>query len=300
MSRALLAASVGALAVAVILFERRRRRRAQVPSLPPCIVISLERLQVARKRALQRAAEAGLPDVEVFNAVNGRELDHEGLTRRGITLYAGWRLENTGFRFFDRELKWGEVGCALSHLGVWSRVLALSHPVALVIEDDVDFIDGFADKLRATLAEVTALVAGGAIAEPDAMYLARKAMRPEHDKLLPRATECGGGHGGATRDRPCPVRLLVPGFSYKTTAYLLWSSGARKLLASGFSGKLIPVDDFLALTYAPHEAKAGLPRHDLDELFANAPRLHMLAVRPQLCRERRGVSSTENSKLISE
>ena len=52
--------------------------------------------------------------------------------------------------------------------------------------------------------------------------------------------------------------------------------------------------------YAPHEAQVGVARPDLDELFAAAPRLHMLAVRPSLCRERRGVSATENSPLITE
>ena len=65
--------------------------------------------------------------------------------------------------------------------------------------------------------------------------------------------------------------------------------------------KLIPVDDFLALTYSEcHEAKAGVARPDLDTLFEEAPRIHMLAVRPQLCWERRGISSTENSKFITD
>ena len=45
---------------------------------------------------------------------------------------------------------------------------------------------------------------------------------------------------------------------------------------------------------------AGVARPDLDALFADAPRLHMLAVRPCLCWERRGISATENSPLITE
>lgn len=59
-------------------------------------------------------------------------------------------------------------------------------------------------------------------------------------------------------------------------------------------------DDFLALTYAAHEAQPGVARPDLDALFAHAPRLTMLAVRPSLCRERRGISATENSPLITD
>jgi hypothetical protein len=96
------------------------------------------------------------------------------------------------------------------------------------------------------------------------------------------------------------VRLVRPGFSYKTTAYLLWQGGAAKLLAARYEKRLIPVDDFLALTYAKHEAKPGEARPDLDALFADAPRMSFLAVRPNLCWERRGISATENSPFISD
>ena len=47
-------------------------------------------------------------------------------------------------------------------------------------------------------------------------------------------------------------------------------------------------------------AEADADAADPDVLFASAPRLNMLAVRPSLCWERRGISSTENSSLITE
>lgn len=283
-----------AAAVACLVLRRRRQRRLLEPSaMPPALIISLKRFPAARKAVLQRASEAGIGDVKIFEAVEGRELSVAELRRRGVRTYDGWRLPGSKFRFFDRELKWGEVGCALSHVGVWKFVAGLDEasPVAVVLEDDVDFAPRFAELLRDALDEVRALTAAGKIDEPDALYLGRRAMRPEHDRVLPRAREEVGA--GAPS-----MRLVVPGFSYKTTAYVLWRSGARKLLASGFEGKLIPVDDFLALTYAPHEAKAGMARPDLDALFVDAPRLNMLAVRPNLCWERRGISSTENSPFI--
>ena len=78
-------------------------------------------------------------------------------------------------------------------------------------------------------------------------------MRPEHDRLLPRSREGAGAGAGAGVDAgagagagagacvdagvgagvgagAASVRLLVPGFSYKTTAYVLWRRGARKPL----------------------------------------------------------------------
>ena len=71
---------------------------------------------------------------------------------------------------------------------------------------------------------MAALVASGLAEEPDGLYLGRNPMRPEHDRLLPRAREGAGAGAGAAS-----VRLLVPGFSYKTTAYVLWRRGAPKL-----------------------------------------------------------------------
>ena len=72
-------------------------------------------------------------------------------------------------------------------------------------------------------------------------------MRPEHDRLLPRSREgagagagagvgagvgvgAGAGAGAGVGAGAASVRLLVPGFSYKTTAYVLWRRGARKPL----------------------------------------------------------------------
>ncbi len=250
----------------------------------PTYVISLARRPAKRRATMGRVREVGLRAATTFDAVDGRELDAEALRSRGVSPYSGWRLENSGNRFFDRDLKWGEIGCALSHHAIW-KIVAEQHDLAIVLEDDVDFVPGFLMLLDAALCELEALVAQGVIEQPDAMYLARRPMRPELDQVLPPSGS----------DTPS-VRLVKPGFSYKTTGYLLWRRGARKLLEGRLTSAIIPVDDFLALTYAEHASTPDRPRRDLDELFDHAPRLNMLAVRPQLCRERRGISDTENSR----
>ena len=71
-----------------------------------------------------------------------------------------------------------------------------------------------------------------------------------------------------------------------------------KLLRAGYLQRLVPVDDLLPCLYTRH-AVAGQERPDLDQLFADAPRLHALTVRPSLAWERPGVSDTENSKLAT-
>ena len=282
-------ATATALATYFLVRHRNRARLLRHLLHPPrAIIISLARFPAARKSVLSRCADAGFESPIIFEAVDGRDLSPAELEQRGVRTYANWRIPASKFRFFDRELKWGEVGCALSHVGVW-RMCAEEQLPLVVFEDDVDFVPQFSERLREVLQEMSALVAAGRLAPPDALYLGRKAMRPENDELLARS------HDGSSS-----VRLVVPGFSYKTTAYVLWPSGAAKLLAAGYEQNVIPVDDFLALTYAKHEAQVGEARPDLDALFAHAPRLHMLATRPSLCRERRGISSTENSPLLSD
>ena len=97
-------AAAAALAATWVLLRHRRRlprfwrRLAQRADWPlPVHLISLARLPAKRTSALQRAAEAGLTDVSVFDAVDGRELSPGELQRRGVSTYAGWRLAGSCF-----------------------------------------------------------------------------------------------------------------------------------------------------------------------------------------------------------
>lgn len=243
--------------------------------LPLTYVISLSRRPARRKTALERIAAAGLERYIVFDAVDGRELSLDALRERGVTTYDRWKLEESPCRFFKRELKWGEIGCALSHYGVWELAYASCEAAVLVVEDDVDFVPGFASKLAEAMEEVAAAVSSGATSCPDLLYLTRHALTPAIEKEVFRQ--------GAPGESCSSCCLLLPAFSYKTTAYVLWREGARKLLESGFLRKLIPVDDFLNVLFYKHEIDVALARPDLDALFADSPRIHALAVRPQVC-----------------
>mmetsp|Transcript_67002 Transcript_67002/g.200164 ORF Transcript_67002/g.200164 Transcript_67002/m.200164 type:complete len:303 (+) Transcript_67002:21-929(+) len=293
-----------ALSVGLLLVYRRRAwlllqleragwplRVSTATALPLTYVISLARRPAKRKTALERIEAAGLARCVCFDAVDGRELSAHGLVKRGVTVYPDWKLPDSPCRFFSRSLKWGEIGCALSHHAIWELAGASSEPAFLVVEDDVEFLPEFAALLAETLAEVEALVRSGATPPPDLLYLARRAMKPADDKYV-------GERGRASLASTARVRLVRPGFSYKTTAYVLYKRGAQKLLRTGFVRSLIPVDDFLNVLFTTHAPEPGLARPDLDALFADAPRLQALAVKPQLARERRGVSDTENSELM--
>jgi len=101
-------------------------------AFPPIFVISLER--EPERRARMRQELAGF-DFEFFDAVDGKALDAADYAHR---MDAEW------FRIMrGRELAPGEIGCFLSHYGLWERLVETGIPCALVLEDDARLEDGF-------------------------------------------------------------------------------------------------------------------------------------------------------------
>lgn len=85
-------------------------------------VISLQTSLDRRSRVTDMLKAIGL-EFEFFDAVDGRSLDHKTY----VAPDAPW------------ELLPGEVGCYLSHLGVWRKVVNERVEVSLVLEDDALF-----------------------------------------------------------------------------------------------------------------------------------------------------------------
>lgn len=102
---AVLSAAVG---IAALLVARARAKHTR-EALPPTFIISLRRRPAKRASALARAYAGGLQDVRVYDAVDGRDLSEAGLARAGVAIYGGWRLPGSRYKWFDRDLKWGEV-----------------------------------------------------------------------------------------------------------------------------------------------------------------------------------------------
>jgi glycosyl transferase family 25 len=72
-----------------------------------------------------------LLDFEIIDAVDGKSLD---LSSTGYD-------KDKAYRYLGREMTSGEVGCYLSHMEIYQRVVdeGLSH--ALILEDDVKIVD---------------------------------------------------------------------------------------------------------------------------------------------------------------
>lgn len=95
----------------------------------------------ARRQSIRRQFDALEHDYEIVDAVRGRALTSE---ERG-------RLcdEQRFRRLVGRSITPGELGCALSHLDVYRRVIADRHEFALVLEDDAWLSPNVPELLRA-------------------------------------------------------------------------------------------------------------------------------------------------------
>tara|TARA_B110000503_G_scaffold116079_1_gene174854 strand:- start:480 stop:1208 length:729 start_codon:yes stop_codon:yes gene_type:complete len=106
-------------------------------------MINLDRA-VPRKDAMEaRLADIGLKYIR-FSAVDGAA---EWETLASSVDIAAFR-RNTG-----RDVMNGEIGCYHSHLRVWQMLVQSDAPMALVLEDDVVFHDGFLGALKLAIAQ---------------------------------------------------------------------------------------------------------------------------------------------------
>jgi collagen beta-1,O-galactosyltransferase len=179
-----------------------------------------------------------------------------------------WEIDSRN-PWWNRPLKLGEIGCAVSHLLCWRQAAELNAEITMVLEDDVSLSAGIEHELDVRLAGLRAI-------DPawDLVYLGRWALEPD-------------------ADTPVGTGLVRPGYSYCTFGYLLSAAGLAKLEAVGFERDIIPVDELLPALYMPH------PRRDVRRRYP--PRLSAYAFEPplviQLPKDRAG-SDTEATVLV--
>jgi len=107
-----------------------------MPDQLPIFVINMRRATERRERMIELLTGMGLSP-RIFEAVDGRQMDSDGK--------AYWQGSA------DRaHLSPGEIGCMLSHIRVWQKVLAEGFPQAVVLEDDLCIASSFPAVLRAT------------------------------------------------------------------------------------------------------------------------------------------------------
>ena len=121
-----------------------------------------------------------------------------------------------GYTAKELALTPGERGCAASHVRVWQHCAGNSGPL-VILEDDAKPLKGFSARLREALQDLSSQ-------ETDILYLAYTQAAPWR--------------------RTVSASVREAEYLWTTVAYVLWPSGARKLLAALPIDQ--PVDNFMA------------------------------------------------------
>ena len=94
-------------------------------NFPPIFVISLKN-STRRNFVSKRLGGLGL-QFEFFDAIYGKELNPQELSQVDYQYYLD---------FDNKRLTLGEIGCALSHIGVYEHIKNHKIPQAIILEDD--------------------------------------------------------------------------------------------------------------------------------------------------------------------
>jgi glycosyl transferase family 25 len=108
-------------------------------------IISLPKDAHRREQLGKQLQDLALP-FSVIQAVHGKSLSPEELD-------ASYDHDKA-IALFNRELSKGEIGCALSHLSIYRKMVEEDIPCALILEDDATIFD---EDLPATLSKLAQL-----------------------------------------------------------------------------------------------------------------------------------------------
>jgi GR25 family glycosyltransferase involved in LPS biosynthesis len=195
-----------------------------------CIyVIALEQtLSNKREEIIERVKKIGIKSLQLvlFKAVNGFDprVDFEWST-------FPWKLEGSDNHWWNRDIKAGEVGCALSHLSVWKHAARQGYEKILILEEDFDPLKPITSDLLIEADQ----------SDWHLCYAGRNKVKPDLEEVS--------------------ENISIPDYTYCTHSYFLSKTGIKNLLDYGFENKIMPVDEFLSATFCTH------PRNDLNFIW---------------------------------
>lgn len=184
---------------------------AAVQSLPPVWVVNLDK-SVDRWSKCQVEFSANNVTAERFPATLGKAMTEAELQEH----------TTFGARYFCTA---GMIGCFMSHLRIWQRIVKEDIPAVVVLEDDVVLYPDFNDKLKVLLADlpkdwdICLIGAVGCIGQDKEAFPM---------KLYELIT--GGGRPAPGKSRTLSDHIFVPYRPAGTHSYMVSRKGAEFLM----------------------------------------------------------------------
>jgi glycosyl transferase family 25 len=167
---------------------------------------------------------------------DSKDITNKLLKDIDVKTYPHWKIDSDN-SWWNRNIKLGEVGCAVSHLRMWEHAYNKGHSFTIFGEDDIRFSDDWLLKFKLTIDRLKTLNI-----EWDLLYLGRVLQEGQEDKIYDK-------------------ELVNPAFSYCLHSYALSREGIKKILNVNYNHNIIPVDEFIPAMYMSH------PREDIRKMF---------------------------------
>lgn len=167
----------------------------------PIFFINLERSNDRRKNILKMLKKKEIDGI-ITKAVDGNDLNIEELKKNGTYDV------NYAVKKFSRDLSPNEIGCALSHLNIYTKIVDENIAACIICEDDINLVEDFKKKINKVLDELPS--------DWELVYLwyRTKEFRTISDNII-----------------SFPSKTHIPGGA---VCYMLKKSGAKKLLKEAF------------------------------------------------------------------
>lgn len=158
------------------------------------------------------------------------------------------------FKLFDKnQFQWKKsvIGCNLSHITTWSKILSSTGKYFLVLEDDVRFVKGWRNTWKKCAEHIPA--------DADILYLG--GVLPPNKKVLPECSENVNDYWCKIKPNtyfsPTPSTL----FHFCAYSYILTKQGAQKIM------DYLTNSDLKSYTISDH--LLGSPHVGLNKYFTN-------------------------------
>jgi GR25 family glycosyltransferase involved in LPS biosynthesis len=222
--------------------------------------INLEKRIDRKENTEQLFEKLDVSDFERINAVDGTLVDYQKVLDNKMAVNSRW-LDPIE----DRPLTPGEVGCTLSHITAWSKIVTSGKP-GIIIEDDL-----YHSTDNYNITQISER-----LDEFDLVYLSMDNNAQGFDDLFE-----------------------IPGYCYWTAAYALSVQGASKLLNNVAVKNIIPADEYLPMMLGTS------PHADLYPEFKDLPKLKGLAYKNNIFTPHKretsiGKTDTENNLRFKE
>ncbi|MBC8397397.1 MAG: glycosyltransferase family 25 protein [Flavobacteriales bacterium] len=170
----------------------------------------------------------------VLASINGWELEKGASCQYHYKVADWWKDDSSDYRFYNRNMTAGEIGCALSHYDAVKTAYNGGHANVLILEEDfVPLNYPTTDKFKELPSDWSML------------YLGR------HQNWSDDKEKNLGNH------------LTRVGYSYNNHAYILSRKGMKEVLDSGWLNNLIATDEFYPALHGTTD------REDAAKIFHN-------------------------------